>query len=468
MRVSGEFEGADLGDERRERRLSAIVERLAAEPQKSIAGAMKDAASREATYRFLNNEDIDPEAILAPHIAATSARVAALGSAIIAHDTSEFVFSTPREGLGRQSNDDEEGRAFFLHAALAISADGRRDVLGVLGAETFQRNGPRRHRKHHHTHKQPEQNRESTRWWQMMAHVAEQLPREASAIHVMDREADNYLLLARLIEGKHRFVIRLKHDRRIELDGSKDPTLQHALSPLTARVSRQITVRRKLKPLASRRLPPIRLRTAKLELRATPATLKIPHPLPKTEMEMVPPTLSVNVVHVVEIDPPEGCEPVDWKLVTTEPITTVDDVNRVVDTYDTRWIIEEYFKSLKTGCAFEKRELENARAIYNALAVFLPIAWSLLRLRCRARDPETAGLPASTVLTKLQIVILQRHKDIRMEADNPTVADAWAAIAQLGGHIKNNGEPGWQVLGRGFLELLTLELGASLALEAYL
>jgi hypothetical protein len=33
------------------------------------------------------------------------------------------------------------------------------------------------------------------------------------------------------------------------------------------------------------------------------------------------------------------------------------------------------------------------------------------------------------------------------------------AIAGRGGHIKANGEPGWQVLGRGYHDLLLLELG---------
>lgn len=38
----------------------------------------------------------------------------------------------------------------------------------------------------------------------------------------------------------------------------------------------------------------------------------------------------------------------------------------------------------------------------------------------------------------------------------PTHRQALAAVAQLGGHIRNNGEPGWFVLGRGFDKLLTM------------
>jgi hypothetical protein len=38
------------------------------------------------------------------------------------------------------------------------------------------------------------------------------------------------------------------------------------------------------------------------------------------------------------------------------------------------------------------------------------------------------------------------------------------AVAALGGHLKNNGEPGWIVLGRGMEDLLLLEHGAAIAL----
>lgn len=65
---------------------------------------------------------------------------------------------------------------------------------------------------------------------------------------------------------------------------------------------------------------------------------------------------------------------------------------RVVDIYRMRWLIEEYFKALKTGCAIEKRQLESKHALVNALAVLIPIAWRLLRLRALAR--ENASAPA--------------------------------------------------------------------------
>jgi len=48
---------------------------------------------------------------------------------------------------------------------------------------------------------------------------------------------------------------------------------------------------------------------------------------------------------------------------------------------------------------------------------------------------------------------------------SPTVADVHFAIARLGGFLKHNQRPGWQVLGRGFEDLLLMEEGASALIE---
>ena len=69
-------------------------------------------------------------------------------------------------------------------------------------------------------------------------------------------------------------------------------------------------------------------------------------------------------------------------------------------------MIEEFFKALKTGCAFEKRQIESLHTLENALAIFVPIAWILLRLRSIARDyPD---LPATFVLEPVEVTVLQR------------------------------------------------------------
>lgn len=121
------------------------------------------------------------------------------------------------------------------------------------------------------------------------------------------------------------------------------------------------------------------------------------------------------------------------------------------------------FKALKTGCSFEKRQLESLATLLNALAIFVPVAWRLLLLRGMARSHPTA--PATIVLTEPQIAVLHAVTK-RPLPRNLNVEQALLAIAAPGGHIKNNGQPGWQVLGRGLRKLLNLEEGWTAALRA--
>lgn len=441
------------------RRLIVLASDISEEPADSFPDAAGSAAALEATYRFLNNERVSPERILAPHVRRTVERCAEAGRFIVAHDTTEVGFSTPRNGLGRV-NDGEEGRGCFLHLSLAISLDGSRNALGVVGAWTHTRHGKPTRKKTRHSERKPEPQRESRRWSRGIEEVQQLFSGGTRPIHVCDREADNYLLFARALECEAGFVIRASHDRRIEDETlpSTEPTIKHALKGLEGRVEVEIVLsprKAKFAPKGS----PKRSRTAKLEFCATTLTICCPQTRASTKFPL-PDSIELNLVHVREVDPPLNCEPVDWKLLTTEPIDTPDQIRTVVEIYDTRWVIEEYFKALKTGCAIEKRQLESAQSIFNALAVFLPIAWVLLRLRHLARHEP--NVDARTVFTDLQLKLLRRHPKSRM-ADELTVHAAMAAVARLGGHIKQNGDPGWQVLGRGYLKLLAIEEGALLA-----
>ena len=172
--------------------------------------------------------------------------------------------------------------------------------------------------------------------------------------------------------------------------------------------------------------------------------------------------VKLNVVEAVEQNPPEGQEPVRWLLLTTEKIDTVDDVLRVVDLYRSRWIIEEFFKSTKTGCAYRKRQLNSAKHLLVALAITLPVAWKLLVMRHLERQCPEA--PSHIVVNRVQLLILKAAVPKMKWSSKPTLGQVTLAIASLGGHLKSNGRPGWQTLGRGYRTLLEREQGWHLAM----
>lgn len=454
MHARDEFEGADFGDRRLAKRLLSLVERLVVDPSASFPEAAGTDAALEATYRFLGNSAVTPERILAPHVSATLERCRAEDVVIVAHDTTEFSFSTPRAGLGRIN---DAGQGFFAHTALAVSADGSRRPLGVLGLNTFTRVEPPKREKH--TEKIPEHERESFRWRTLAAEVGSLTKGAVHAIHVMDSEADSYDLISALVNGGQSFVIRLTHDRGVrDEEGARVP-LSNVVAEQKGSFTRDVQLSARSAPYheqrGRKRNGARNSRLATLEFSARSVTLVAPKSANAKD------DLELNIVHVNEVEPPPGAEPVSWLLVTTEPIGTKAEIERVVDAYRARWTIEELFKALKTGCAFEKRQLESLPALLNALAVFIPIAFELLALRAAARtDPEQ---PASKLLRPTQLLILERHKDTRLQR-KATARAALLAIARLGGHITNNGEPGWIVLGRGYQKLLDLEEGARIAL----
>jgi hypothetical protein len=452
MRMSDELEGAKFGDLRLTKRLLRVAEQLAAKPDATFPEAAGSDGAVLGTYRFLNHDAVTPERILEPHIAATVKRAAEAGTVIVAHDTTEFHFKGEREGVGWVNTSGTRG--FFGHFALALTADGTRRPLGVVGMRVITRHGaPRNHPKH----RAPE-DRESRRWHDVADEVGTRLRSHARVIHVMDREADSYRLLAQLHAAEDGFFIRMCTDRRVDAPG---PALVHVDDRMTQAERRfvrevPLSARKVSTKRQGNRHPPRAMRMATLGFSALPLEIL----RPEHEHAPLPKSLRLNIIRVFEVDPPADVEPVEWTLMTTEPIGRVDEVAAAVDAYRARWVIEEFFKALKTGCTFEQRQLESLHALLNALAVFSPIAWNLLLLRQLGRADDAA--PVSTVLTPLQLRILRKKAKL---IERPTIRQAMLAVAQLGGHIKNNGDPGWIVLGRGYEKLLVLEEGARAALE---
>lgn len=458
--VSREFEGARLGDARLDRRLGRVGVAMAEEPTRSFPEALPP-SDLEGAYRLFRNDRIDLHKVIEPHQAQTVLRASGLSEVVVAHDTSEFRFNgETRRNLGALGT---SGRGFLAHVALAV-APHRREPLGVLHVETWTRTKEsvsQRRKRGELSHREAARSdeRESLRWGRGVDEVERQLHGGPSVIHVMDSEADDYVLLSKLQHGPHRFVVRLGYDRVIEHEGDKSRIRAQA-DETTVVAEREVDVSRRKRPVGGKdkRRKQRPGRTAKLSISATAVCLRRPENMAAKDG---PKTIELNVVYVRELDPPDGADPIEWTLFTTEPIGSADDLLRIVDCYRLRWLIEEYFKALKTGCGMEARQLESLETLLVAFGIFVPIAWALLRLRTLARAPE--AFAAEDVLTPTQVQILTQHGRSKLSPAEPTARDALLAVARLGGHLKSNGDPGWIVLCRGYTTLLRLEEGYRLA-----
>jgi len=186
-------------------------------------------------------------------------------------------------------------------------------------------------------------------------------------------------------------------------------------------------------------------------------------------------------VRVWEPDPPAGCRtPVEWILLTSEPVRDRNDARRVASYYGLRWLVEEYHNCLKGGCRVEARQLETAARLEPLIAILCAVAARLLRLKNDARltpgRPAGACVPAGLVRTMSALVDEAASKSksnsvASAQARAPTVTaeltvrQFMRAVAKLGGFLgrKGDGEPGWRTLWRGWLELTLIHAGYQLA-----
>jgi len=458
-----EMADGDLGDGRLNARRNQLITILEQSPDKGFPEACASDGETEALYRFLRNRRVSAATVLEPHLDATSTRCRAVDDVLVIHDTTEMSFACeqPRRGLTSLG---PHRQGFWWHTALAVSGDGLRAPLGLLAVSSFARPSahapkvPWRERFH-------DARKESRRWADGVAAVRTRLGETARAIHVMDREGDSYELLAALTAAGDRWIVRSHYDRTVIPADTQAATRLSGLRGHTAvRVTQDITVApRRTENRVQRLAYPAREgRTATMSFAAN--TVRIQRP-PDHRRSTLPASVSVNVIFGWELNPPAGETPVEWWLLTTEPVDTADHLIQIVTWYRTRWVIEEFFKCLKTGCAYEKRQLESLETLLIALALLAPIAWQLLVLRHLARELPTA--PATAVLTHRQLAILRTTAPGKSLPRLPSARDALLVLARLGGHLRQNGEPGWLVLTRGVQKLRLMEAGWAAAEAAY-
>jgi hypothetical protein len=450
---------ADLGDPRRVVRAQRVAERLAATPDASLPDAMVTDSELEGAYRLFSNDQVTFEKLFDAHAWSTAERARDSGLVLAIHDTTtcRFHHADPRE-VG-YLNTGKPG--FLLHLTLLVDTKHWRRPLGLTHAEVLSRSKrPRRGRsKHDMTGGETKKlaNREFLRWQRGISVTETRLEQSgASVIHIADRESDSYELMAGCLDAGHRFIFRAKSCRTVDRDGESVGIRDFVAQEGRVALERAVPLSRRLGttlPEKRKAHPPRESRVAKLCFSTTKVTLRRPNIV---SARIAPPTIDINAVHVFEPNPPTGQDPVDWLLYTTEPIRTHQQIEDIVDYYRCRWQIEELNKALKTGCVVQERKLETLDALMTMLALSLPIAVELLALRTLARSDETA--PAAAILSDEALKAL-RHISHRPLPIKPTVQDALWCIAGLGGHIKNNGPAGWQVLQRGMEKFVAFAAG---------
>jgi hypothetical protein len=384
------------------------------------------------------------EAILAPHYESTLSRCAKEKVVLAIQDTTSLNYTTHKatEDLGPIGSFGAQATlGLHVHSMLVLNTAGT--PLGLLNVQCWARD-PNEHGKCEERASLPIEEKESYKWlvgYEATAQAQRRVP-GTTIVNVADREADVFELfaLARSCPGQPQLLIRACQPRKIESADKKAPLVWDHVKSLECKGRLPLVVpRRGSRP---KRQTTLEIRFAEVVLRP-----------PKGSHCKVP--VRLWAIAAQEENPPEESEPIQWLLLTTLPVTTVEEAAEKLAWYTLRWQIEVYHRTLKSGCRIEDRQLGSAHSLKACLAVDMVVAWRIFHLVKLGREipdvPCTAFFEDSQ--WKALVCFLQRTPI--PPAQPPTLRQAIRMLATLGGFQgrKSDGNPGTQTLWIGLQRL---------------
>lgn len=431
-------------------------------PAQSLPRQFAAWSDLNAAYRFLNNPRVDPAAIIAPHCALTREQCAGHEVVLVVQDTTWLDYShhPATQGLGNIPG--KNGHGLLQHAALAVSTDGR--VLGLLAGRWMKRV----QKPEGETLRQRQQRWRESQLWADAVEAIGPAPISTRFVTVGDRHADSFETFDACARHDHGFVIRAQHDRSVNGGTARLwPFMQR--QPAVATMTIDLPARQ-----GHHRVAPRKARQAEVTLRFGAVTLDPPKQDPRFSEPR-----SLHAVYMLEEHPPEKLEPVDWLLLTDEPLETVADAQRIIAWYRKRWVIEEWHRAEKEGCRLEDAQFDHGDDLMRLAAVTSVIAVRLMQLRDLADEMGVAATidPAEACMSTAEssealrrfvppvwITAVARTGKRPVDPATLTPREFWRRIAMKGGWLarKCDGRPGWKTIWQGWRDIALIVQGIQL------
>ena len=453
--VAEEMRDVDLNDKRLNERMRDILDQLGGRPTSSIPAACGGYTEMMAAYRFFDNPKVGFEEVLRPHVEATGRRIAQQPVVILAQDTTEVDLTRPKQQVnGAGPMDGDKRRGVFLHPLMGFTPDGT--PLGTVSAKVWARvdESPTPKSERDSKRKQtPIEEKESVRWLEMLYEArlqAERFP-ETQFVLVADSESDIYEVLqeAQREPQKLQWIVRACQNRAVQNDEeTAEKHIREQLLQQKVLFTQTIKVRGRDAKVGCEtrgRKQPRQSRTAEVAVRAKSVTLRAPR-RPDRKLK----DITVNVIIVTELDPPDGDTPIEWILLTNLPIQTVEQVRTAIQYYCTRWMIEVFFRTLKSGCRVEERRFETLERFLPCLATYLIVTWRTLFVCRLGREFPDISCEAVFEPAEWKSVYHVVRKT-PPPATPPTLQEMIRMVAQLGGYVnrKRADDPGPQTVWLG-------------------
>ena len=390
--AANELKTVNLNDKRLNERLVGILKNLSKNPHLSIPAACGGHSETMAAYRFFENPKTTIQNILQPHRDATEQRIAEQENVLFVQDSTELDLTRPEQqmrGLGPIGTSQTRRRGMYLHLLGAFTTDGT--PLGTYWEKMIIRKDEtpeEKALKKKNRTKLPIEEKESFRWLEGYRETIEFAKRheKTTCVCVGDSESDIFEVFVEPRVHNAHLIVRAFRKRDIETEDEDEyennvkASIRDAVyaSPIIATKTIHVRARPAAVPHAKGKRDKARTtRDAFLEIRKGTVVIKAPKHLGDKYD-----SVTLNVVMVSEASPPGSETPVEWILLTTLPIETLEEVLKVIEYYESRWMIEIFFKTLKSGCEVESLQFEEASRFESCLAVYLIVAWRVLFI-CR-------------------------------------------------------------------------------------
>jgi len=409
--AENEFGGASLGDKRLTDRLVEIAIDKAMNPACTYSGvAGGNWPKVKAYYRLIDKPDdsaVNMSNILLPHREQTIRRMKAENIVLCIQDGSDLNYNKLDrcEGLGVIGSNQTGAisRGLHMHSTIAVTTEGL--PLGILRSECT---APKLKLKDDNrpVSSIPIEEKKTFCWIEGVRDCMDlkaRMPR-TSLINVMDREGDFFEMFDDQRENSSsvNLLVRAKHNRSTTGEYKLFEAVRQspAQAQIEIKIPRQSARAKKSKQKARAKRP---MRIAKVSVRYLQVKLN-PPPYHNDKDPM-----ALWVVHVREDSPPVNAERLEWFLLTTINIKSIDDALNCVKWYCLRWRIEDWHRVLKSGCKVEKLAHKTAERQRRALAINMVIAWRIMLMTLLGR--ETPELPPEVLFSDLEIKVLKAYAE---------------------------------------------------------
>jgi hypothetical protein len=441
-----QFDTADFGDVRRHRRATLMLRRAAERPAGTLSDVFVVSAERQAAYDFIES-DVSAKAIMT---AFGQASLRAVGEArwvyaVVDGTSLSLVDRSKSKGFGSIGKRAFPTRGLKVLDVLAVAADGT--PVGLLDLEWWVRGDKKAGSRYV---RRRAQQTETTHWVDVVRRtgdlVREQAP-DCAPWFVIDREGDNAEILRAVAQPGQRFTIRATQNRSTVLPSGRLRLLHTHLHKQRVLGAHVVDV-----PAGPKR----DARRAVLDVRAAAVVLRLPDRATGKYAEF-----PVQVVWARERRAPRGQARLDWMLLTSSTVDTLDEAVDILQGYCHRWRVEDFHRSWKRGhCNVEDTQLHTAERVMRWATLLAAVATRVERLKHLARTqpqaPATIELSADE-LDALRVAKIRIKSRVETIPDGvPSIAQAVRWIADLGGYTgkSSGGPPGSITIGRGLERLM--------------